>query len=81
MSLFRLWRWIRAAVLELTGVAVCLMRLGSPLTQRAEIQNRTAAPTSPQSSIARRIGDHRERPDHRRLRHLLADILQEIIGG
>jgi hypothetical protein len=81
MSLFRLWHWIRAAVLEFTGVTICLMLLGLPLIDRAESHNGIMAPTSSQSSIAERIRSHRKDADSQRLRHFLADILRGIIDG
>jgi hypothetical protein len=81
MSLFRLWRWIRAAVLEFTGVTICLMLIGLPLTDRADSHNGIMAPTSSQSSIVERIRSHREDPDDTRLRRFLADILRGIIDG
>lgn len=81
MGLFRLWRWFRAAVLELTGVIVCLMVIGFPLTDRADNHSRTAAPASSQSWVAGRADDLQKRPDDRRLRRFLAGIVRHVIDG
>jgi hypothetical protein len=59
------------------------MLIGSPLTDRANSHNGTLAPSSPQSSVAERADNHRERLDDRRFRRFLAGVLREIIddGG
>lgn len=80
MGLFRLWRWIRAAVLELTGVIVCLMLIGFPLTERAETPNGTLATTPSPSTVSEQTDNHRENAGHQPVRRFLAGIMREFVN-
>lgn len=46
MNLFRPWRWLRVAVVELTGVAVCLLLIGFSQAGRTPQLNRPSAADS-----------------------------------
>lgn len=57
MNLLRPWRWFRAAIIELTGVAACLLLIGFSHAERTHQLNMPPSVNRDASRSARHEGD------------------------
>jgi hypothetical protein len=63
MNLLRPWRWLRAAVLELTGVAACLLLIGFSHTERTLQPNGPTPVSRDTRQQSRHNGEDTQPPD------------------
>lgn len=78
MNLLRPWRWLRAAIIELTGIAACLLLIGYSHTERTPQPNDPPAETRDALAPRRDAGEDAQ-PAEKELWQLLGVVLEEAL--
>lgn len=78
MHLLRPWRWFRAAIVELTGVAACLLLIG--FSQAARTPQLNEPPQTNHNAVpqTRDTGDHSQSSDEE-LWQILSAVVEKAL--